>query len=89
MEQKRAVEELLPPHEGSVRVRATVGTLTYRSKCKVHTNAIGYKTGLTKGLASNTTARTARGRVALQRVEVNALHPRLEPRERVRPLKRP
>ena len=39
---------------------------------------LGYKAGVTKGLTSNTTARAARGRVTLQRVEINALRSHLE-----------
>ena len=40
---------------------------------------LGYKAGVTKGLASDATARAARERVTLQRVEINALRSHLEP----------
>ena len=76
MKRKKAAEKKKPPREERLSAR---GRRDLDVSIKVQgAYQLGYKTGVTKGMTSNTTTRIARERVTLQRVEINALRSRLE-----------
>ena len=76
VKRKRAAEKKKPPREEHLSARDR-RDLDVSIKVQA-AYQLGYKAGVTKGLASDATARAARERVALQRVEINALRPHLE-----------